>query len=411
MQGMSSNCKEVSAMLSALVPKVQSCKKPLSVEELGNALLGMKNMNSDIAQVGAMLSALAPKVQSCKEALTTQAVSNALYGLRKMSSNSAEVRTMLFALIPKVRTCKELDAQAVGKALFGMKGMSSDRIEVRKMLTALVPPVQSCREPLSAKGMGMALFGMQSMSSERAEVRAMLAVLVHKIESCEEPFDAQAVGNALFGMQGMSSDNDEVHAILSALVPKVQSCREPLSAQNIGMALYGIHGMSKAVEFSLLVNLFYDQLKMIAGSTSLVQSFSTGDLTSLSRYIVLTLCALRSELKDEYESWETINNLLANELNKRQRNGHLFFSLNSQSNAERQVYDIAKRAFLDSDVSVSSNEYLCNIFEADIVLRIPIPKSMRKNKLDRSHLILNIEVDGTHHQRETTKRFCMQRDR
>jgi hypothetical protein len=36
MQGLSSDFAEVRAMLVALVPKVDSCKEPLSAQELGN---------------------------------------------------------------------------------------------------------------------------------------------------------------------------------------------------------------------------------------------------------------------------------------------------------------------------------------------------------------------------------------
>jgi hypothetical protein len=81
-------------------------------------------MSSDSAEVRAILSALLPKVESCREAFNAQAVGNALYGMQQMSSDSAEVRAMLSALLPKVKSCREaLKAQAVGNALYGMQGM------------------------------------------------------------------------------------------------------------------------------------------------------------------------------------------------------------------------------------------------------------------------------------------------
>jgi hypothetical protein len=178
------------------------------------------------------------------------------------------------------------------------------------------------------------------------------------------------------------------------------------------MALYGMQGMRKAVEFLFVVGLLYDQLKMITGSASLLQSLSTDDLASLSRYIVLTLHELRVELNDKYERWETINNLLANELIKRKSNSDPFFNPGiSRSNAERRVLDIAKAAFKNSDVSISSNEYLCNMFEADILLRVPIANSIKNSQSDSCHLIINIEVDGIYHKQEKKKLFCLRRDR
>ena len=65
-------------------------------------------MSSDSAEVCAMLSALLPKVESCKEAFNAQNVGNALYGMKGMSSDSAEVCAMLSALVPKVESCTVL---------------------------------------------------------------------------------------------------------------------------------------------------------------------------------------------------------------------------------------------------------------------------------------------------------------
>jgi hypothetical protein len=83
----------------------------------------------------------------------------------------------------------------------------------------------------------------------------------------------------------------------------------------------------------------------------------------------------------------------------------------SRSNVERRVYDIAKIAFENADISISSSEYLCNIFEADIVLRVPIANCANHSPLDNGVLIINVEVDGIYHKLEKKKKFCMLRDK
>jgi hypothetical protein len=232
------------------------------------------------------------------------------------------------------------------------------------------------------------------------------------VESCREAFNAQAVGNALYGMQQMSSDSAEVRAMLSALLPKVKSCREALKAQAVGNALYGMQGMGGAAEFLALIRHFYYQVLMIAGSPSLLKSLLSKDLMFLSQNLVLTLPVLREGMKDEYERWKTINILLANELVKRKSNADPFFQPRTyRSNAERRVYDIAKIAFENSDITILSNEYLCNTFEADIVLRVPIANSAHHSPLDSEVLVVNVEVDSIHHKLERKKRFCMLRDK
>jgi hypothetical protein len=117
-------------------------------------------------------------------------------------------------------------------------------------------------------------------------------------------------------------------------------------------------------------------------------------------------------MEDEYERWKTINILLANELVKRKSNADPFFQPRTyRSNAERRVYDIAKIAFENSDITILSNEYLCNTFEADIVLRVPIANSAHHSPLDSEVLVVNVEVDSIHHKLERKKRFCMLRDK
>jgi hypothetical protein len=67
--------------------------------------------------------------------------------------------------------------------------------------------------------------------------------------------------------------------------------------------------------------------------------------------------------------------------------------------------------FNNSNISISSNEYLFNLFESDIVLRIPIVNDSSSSKSRERDLIINIEVDGIHHKQERKKRFCMLRDK
>jgi predicted nucleic-acid-binding protein len=213
-------------------------------------------------------------------------------------------------------------------------------------------------------------------------------------------------------MQGMSGDSVEVYAMLSALLPKVESCREALTAQAVGNALYGMQGLKGAADTSILIDFLYHQVKIIAGSSLLLKSLSSKDLVYLGQHLVLTLPVLQEEMKDEHQRWEMISTLLSDELVNRKSHADPFFRPSEfQSHAERRVYDITKTAFENAVVSLSSNEYLFNIFETDIVLRVPIANSVNHSQSNNSDLIINIEVDGIHHQLERKKRFCMLRDK
>jgi hypothetical protein len=66
------------------------------------------------------------------------------------------------------------------------------------------------------------------------------------------------------------------------------------------------------------------------------------------------------------------------------------------------MYKVSAKALEKSGVLVSANEHLFDLFESDVVVRIP--------RDGGDCLIVNIEVDGVHHLREKKKRFCMLRD-
>jgi hypothetical protein len=61
-----------------MVPKVESCRENFKAQELGNTLYGMQGMSSDDIEVRAILTALVPRITSCRETLDVQG--NSGYG-------------------------------------------------------------------------------------------------------------------------------------------------------------------------------------------------------------------------------------------------------------------------------------------------------------------------------------------
>ena len=93
-------------------------------------------------------------------------------------------------------------------------------------------------------------------------------------------------------------------------------------------------------------------------------------------------------------------------------------SASFQSRGERRMYTATMKALGESNMRISHNEHLFDLFECDIVVRIPRAVNARTVREDleghangrEESLIINIEVDGVHHRRERTKRFCRLRD-
>mmetsp|Transcript_25366 Transcript_25366/g.24267 ORF Transcript_25366/g.24267 Transcript_25366/m.24267 type:complete len:247 (-) Transcript_25366:238-978(-) len=194
--------------------------------------------------------------------------------------------------------------------------------------------------------------------------------------------------------------------MLSALVPKVESCQEALSAQELGNALYGMQGMMEEDGYLTLLDFLYEKTKSVVGN-----ALSCEKLVSFAQPLTLILPKLRIVSEDRYQKWENISSIINNEILERKNNFDGFSGPgNFRSAPEQRVYDIAQKSFEISFLSVSSNEHLFNLFESDIVLRVPIGDSLTCFQSNDRDLIINIEIDGIHHKQERTKRFCMLRD-
>ena len=121
----------------------------------------------------------------------------------------------------------------------------------------------------------------------------------------------------------------------------------------------------------------------------------------LGQSVALSLPALRNNLgQNDYSKWEAISKLLGSELSGRHSENQV--SIGFRSNVERRVHTVLARVFDKSNIALTSNEYLFNLFEADIILRVLSASG--------GSLVINIEVDGMHHLREKKKRFCALRD-
>ena len=97
--------------------------------------------------------------------------------------------------------------------------------------------------------------------------------------------------------------------------------------------------------------------------------------------------------------------------------GDPFTSISFQSRGERRMHGATMKAFGESKMRISHNEYLFGLFECDIVVRIPravgacrVEEDAIRGVEGGARLLLNIEVDGVHHRRKKKERFCRLRD-
>jgi hypothetical protein len=225
--------------------------------------------------------------------------------------------------------------------------------------------------------------------------------MVKKIAQSTEPLDAQSIGNGLYGLQGMSSDVREVREVLAQIVAKVAQSTEPLDAQAIGNGLYGLRGHSLSFEWEPLLSRMLS-MQFLADRPALrdvLCVFQSCLLVSFDRRTPLYKSLGRLQLTSKlHAAVETLRGAFGSLVAAEASSGAF------QSDAEREyakAISAVAEAKLPSKTSVTFNAYL-ECFEADVVVRLVSTKGVET--------VLNIEIDGPHHKRTRSARFCALRD-
>ena len=338
-----------------------------------------------------------------KNTLSSKNLSMLMYGLRQNSCNEQLSRNFLKVVAKIVLQCKEtLSAQAVGNSLYGLQSMSNNCIEVITLVSALTVKVKGCAEIFSAQELSNALYGLQGMSSDNIEVRGLLSALIPKIHSCRESFGAQAVGNSLYGLQGMSCGSVEVRAVIQALTVKVKGCKEPLNAQAASNALYGLQRSMRSSCSHPLLDTLLLHFRNSAKESKNFQLLTYEDIKYLGQGFAFSLPTLHESLDIiKFRKWEMLSQSVDDLLSSWKCNTQSIDRLPSV--LEQRFRAIALKINFASDYKLSFNESLFDLFEGDMVLRIPIMGS--------ENLVINFEIDGTFHLRMKKINFCLLRDK
>jgi hypothetical protein len=177
LQRLSSSHEEVTALLAALVPYIESSVGGLSPKHAGMALRGFTAMRSDdsvwVTKAMQALAAVLQRGQESGGVVDVQAVVMCMSGLRGMNSSSPQVRAVVRALIPLVENCSsnwevtglQFRAVSVAAVLGGLGGgLSLRHREVRHLVSALLPLVRRCEEAFWPDSMAVALSGLACAS-------------------------------------------------------------------------------------------------------------------------------------------------------------------------------------------------------------------------------------------------------
>lgn len=331
MRSMRNDCNEVNAMLKLATHLIISSPEPMSAQGISSAFFGLQSMTESHA-LRQLCVALGSQLEGLAVPLTGQEIGMCLHGLRGVGSESSGIRHLLEVLAAKVREVDDMQwsevcmainglrsmgggkslfsietetssdvpydlsralyscgggrkksllpsslnnlllaladkaemavkqpkaifsASSVASAVYGMRGLSADASSVRRLLSALTAALRAsyAYDSLDGQNIGNLLFGLQNMTARSVQVRRLLGTVAEGISQSNCSINAQVVGNSLYGMQGLSSDVAEVRKVLRALSAKIrlmrigdESCPENIfTGQNIGNSLWGLRNMS-----------------------------------------------------------------------------------------------------------------------------------------------------------------------
>ena len=179
--------------------------------------------------------------------------------------------------------------------------------------------------------------------------------------------------------------------------------------------MYGLQGIFGSLDSHSLGSYL---LKSFVTLHQVAEDY-TPEYISSGRSVVMSLPFLRYHLtSSEVKECESIITDIESKAIVSNVGGEPAVSASFQSRGERRMYKTMTKALDESNMRVSHNEHIFGLFECDIGVRIPRAVDARLVREDREgheegreeSLIVNIEVDGVHHRREKTKRFCGLRD-
>jgi hypothetical protein len=168
------------------------------------------------------------------------------------------------------------------------------------------------------------------------------------------------------------------------------------------MGFYGLQEMRGGDVTAPLIEFLYNQLNILSEKTFQFQTLPCQDIVLLGQHLALSLPQLRVAFQDRHNKWEAMNLLIADELEKRRNVGDPYFSSTPSPN-DPPLSNVAKRAFKNSYITISSNRNLFGLYENEI---------MSNNLFSQiSNPEYEHEVSKVIHKRDKVVRFCMSRDR
>lgn len=400
LKSMDASIPEVRQLVSMLGVKLRHVSGPVTALTLSNALYGLQNLDNTSAAVGPLMIVLAEKFSACPELFDARNIGNSMYGLRFMSTiaNVPPLEYLLKELLEKIsKSRSSLSGQALSNALYGLQSMGSDNMIVRDLLAAMITKIPSNVTFWSVQELSAALYGLQSCRSDCIEVQMLLRAIIAFIGS--EPLDARGVGNSLYGLQNMNTNCVEVVQLLYILCSKIENCADVMPPQELGIALYGMRNMSSSISaVANILSFLRGHLMFLSSSDTLRDQYSTKALQDLCRYVRISSFASLGWWQDDIRDEMT---LLADSLTAALNVDDGSFG---PSDKEHQLFMQLKEYFsIYPLVSVTANEYLFD-FEADIVIRI-------RGSVDCDQaVVVNIELDGGHHDYPAKKLFSYNRD-
>ena len=253
------------------------------------------------------------------------------------------------------------------------------------------------------------LYGLQCLVEDDdgylAVVASMTAALVKSTQR-REAVPSHSISMALLGLQNNKLKTRQSLELLGSITIMIKKCQESLDAQAVGNALYGMQSMSSHLCVGILAVLLRHTMALTE-----VNRMSRLDLLSVGQAVLLCIPFRRDVLDDtNYELWTKFSDSVCSEHRRRMTKGEYMDDFTSK--VEKRMHHAAVEILGQTRVTVSSNEYLFDMFESDIVVRIPFfgKTDEAEASSEGKWLVINIEVDGIHHRQEKKINFCKLRD-
>lgn len=454
LQGMNNESKEVRELLSATVSKIRSLKEAFTAKDLSTVLFGLQGMNCDSDEVKDLLYVMAIEIRKSQEIFQAKDICRAIYGIQGGNSEGVELSNVLSELVIKFKNCNcnDIDINDISRVLFSLKGLktllkSDDYIsmieillvQLNKVIAIVIDEIvendvpsaisKPTTTPKKKKNTKKLLFSKLTNLLKNPKnpptptTTAALPTISSPYDIFSTTFTITESESTESESESFGSESDSIHSFDSTpstpttTATFVTSVTDELIDETIDAIDSDNIDTSDSIDTTddtttAMLPTVPTPTPILPTPQYKLNTISTKDLVDFQKSLSYILPQIKEiSTAENSTNWSDTYKGINNELKIRFEQSDEYYTpkINSYKSMNDNIIEIIKDMNHKKEINnveIYTNHYLYNLFESNIVLKIPNRTNLN-NDSNKIYKIINIEIEKNI---QITKLFSVRRN-